>query len=756
MYIGQNGDRFVVCIENTIQEIPGPASLWETPDHDHRLGLEIMKVLVLILMLKMVISKKEELAPAAQQIVNFKQKTKGPIGVMKTSGGAPIEYHDANNTLDKPLYLNEYYIDSITHFVREKRPERIVHAKAAGAFGYFKVTHDISDICKASLFSAVGKKTPVAARFSLANTETDTSRDARGFAIKFYTEEGNFDIAGLNFPMFAFKDPLLFTTFARTQTRNPATNLIDGNMMWDFLTLNPESFYIFLLIFGSRGIPDGYRHMPGYSIHTYELVNKFGGKSFARFHFIPDAGIKNLLTEQAMEINGVDPDYATRDLYNAIGRGDFPGWTLKIQVLSLEDVKCAGFDVFDVTKVLPLDKYPLRPVGKLCLDRNPVNYIAQIGQLAYSPANLVPGIHGAPDKVFEARRLAYRDAQYYRLGANFNKIPVNCPMHSKPMTYNRNGRPPVDDNGRDIPNYYPNSFNGPAPYIDSKRTELIKIYQDKPNNFEQATELYTNGMTKEERCRLVKNVLYSLASAIQELQDKAVKIFSMIHPDLGRRIQQETLEERPEILEKDEVAFFQEKPLEAEGEVKREVHEQFDDSLASGVLEDMTKIIAKINPKNKRSNTRCTNDNNNKESTSKTTEEIPDTTTSDYEITSGGYSGEITTEISSDINEITTRGYVDLNNIIAQIKPRDNRNGINNKVTTKVTSLLNRYKSKIETKKDGKEDTVKGQKRSIRNYGDSYIGSTDWSELYLSPSEVEDQALKIEQAIEDHNKKKER
>lgn len=458
---------------------------------------------------------------------------------MTTSAGMPIEFKDATNTLNSPLIFNEYFMDSLTHLVRERIPERLVHAKAGGAFGYFEVTHDITNICKAKLFSKVGKKTPVAARFSPVVVERggiDTSRDARGFAVKFYTEDGNFDIVGFNTPMYVYKDPLLFTTFVRAQKRNPATNLIDGNMLWDFLTLRPESLHMFLLVFGDRGIPDGYRHMPGFGIHTYEVVNEHGEKHFVRFHFQPDAGIKNLRSEQARKISAVDPDYATRDLYNAIANGNFPSWTASIQVLTLEDVKNAKFDVFDVTRTLPLDEYPLRPFGRFVLNKNPVNYFAEIEQLAYSPANLVPGILGGPDKVFEARRLAYRDAQYYRLGANFNKIPVNCPILTTVHAYNRDGKPPLKDNERDIPNYYPNTFNGPVPYVDKHRAELLEIYQDDPNNFKQASELYMNEMTKDERSRLVENILYSLGGAASFLQDRAVKFYSIIHPDLGNRI----------------------------------------------------------------------------------------------------------------------------------------------------------------------------------------------------------------------------
>lgn len=460
---------------------------------------------------------------------------------MTTSAGAPIEYTDARVSINRRLIFNEYFMDSLTHLVRERIPERLVHAKAAGAFGYFEVTHDITHICNAKLFSKVGKRTPVAARFSPVVVERggiDTSRDARGFAVKFYTEDGNFDIVGFSTPMYVYKDPLLFTAFVRAQKRNPATNLIDGNMLWDFLTLNPESFHMFLLVFADRGIPKGYRHMPGFGIHTFEVVSKTNEKLFVRFHFIPEEGIESLTSEEGQKIAGVDPDYATRDLYRAIGNGDYPAWKVSVQVLTLDDVKNAGFDVFDVTKVLPLDRYPLKPVGRFILNKNPINYHAEIEQLAFSPANLVPGILGGPDKVFEARRLAYRDAQYYRLGANFNKIPVNCPIQSGEYAYNRDGVAPVKDNGRDIPNYYPNSFHGPVEYKDKDRIELIEVYQDPPNNYEQMTELYVNEFSKEERNRLVENILYSIGPVAKFLKERAVKIFTHIHPDLGYRIEQ--------------------------------------------------------------------------------------------------------------------------------------------------------------------------------------------------------------------------
>ncbi|OWR48787.1 catalase [Danaus plexippus plexippus] len=478
--------------------------------------------------------------PAADQIVMFKENTPGPIGIMTTSAGAPVEYEEATNTLNSRLIFNEFFMDSITHLVRERIPERIVHAKAGGAFGYFEVTHDVTHICKAKLFSKVGKRTPVAARFSPVVVErggSDTSRDARGFAVKFYTEDGNFDIVGFNTPMYVYNDPRLFPTFVRAQKKNPANNLFDPNTLWDFLTLQPESLHMFLLVFGDRGIPDGYQHMPGFGIHTFQVVNEHGDSHFVRFHFVPDAGIKNLRSEEARKIGAEDADYNTRELYRAIGNGEFPSWTVSIQVLTLDEVKTAGFNVFDVTLVLPLDDYPLQKLGRLVLNKNAVNYFAEIEQLAFSPANLVPGILGAPDKLFEARRLSYRDAQYYRLGANFNKIPVNCPFRTEVFAYNRDGRAPVKDNDKDTPNYFPNSFHGPVPYIDKSKGDLIEIVEEKANNFIQSRELYVNEMTNEERNRLVENILYSLGPATQFIKDRAVKVFMLIHPDLGTRIE---------------------------------------------------------------------------------------------------------------------------------------------------------------------------------------------------------------------------
>lgn len=468
---------------------------------------------------------------------NIASNFQDPADNLTTSAGAPIEYADTE-VISSNLISNHFFLESITRFTRERIPERVVHAKGAGAFGYFIVTHNVTDICKAELFSSIGKKTPVAIRFSTVAGEkgsSDNVRETKGFAVKFYTEEGNFDIVGLNIEMFVIKDPVLFPFFIHSIKRNPRTNLMDSNTMWDFITLHPETLHMFLRIFGDRGISDGYRYMPGYGIHTIQITNNNDEDFFVKFHILPDAGIRNLTSEQSIKIN--DLDYATRDLYNAIANREYPTWTLYVQVASLHDVKHATFDLFDITKRWPIEMYPLRPIGQIVLNKNPLNYFADIEQLAFCPSNLVAGILGGVDKLFEARRLAYRDAQLYRLGANYNNIEVNCPFRNHANTYHRDGAAPVRDNGKDAPNYYPNSFNGPMPYLDKKKSTLLKIRTDpNANNFDQASELYTNGMATEERSRLIKNIVNNLNNTARYLQERAVKLFTIIHPDFGGRV----------------------------------------------------------------------------------------------------------------------------------------------------------------------------------------------------------------------------
>ncbi|CAH0700186.1 unnamed protein product [Spodoptera exigua] len=378
----------------------------------------------------------------------------------------------------------------------------------------------------------------------------DTSRDARGFSVKFYTEDGNFDIVGLNMPVFGVHDPLFFPMFVHSRKKNPQTNQYDFNMFWDFVVRRPESVHNTLYIFSDAGISDGYRHMPGFSIHTYQVVNSKGEKFFVRFTFKPDEGIKNLDSLTAQKLAAVEPDYATRDLFNAISAGNFPSWTVYVQVLDLYDIQHADFDVFDSTKILPEEKYPLRPLGRLVLNQNQINYFAEIEQLAFCPNNLVPGILGAPDKLFEARRFAYRDAQDYRLGRNFENINVNKPI-VETFTYNRDGRAPVEDNQGNVPNYYPNSYNGPVPYKESNKVDVIEIHEIAGDDFRQAREYYINTLTPAERNRLTKNIVDSLAAVTDPiLKDKSIKVLEAVHLDLGLKVFEGLLERQSNYQEK--------------------------------------------------------------------------------------------------------------------------------------------------------------------------------------------------------------
>ncbi|XP_052738579.1 catalase-like [Bicyclus anynana] len=462
---------------------------------------------------------KNEWDPVKNQILDFKYNNTDPIGMLTTRGGAPVYYREATSTFNlRSLLHSEYFLEKITHIATEKIPERVVHAKGTGAFGYFQVTHDISHFCKAKFLSKVGKKTPIAVRFSTTQGfrgSSDLRRDTRGFAVKFYTEEGNLDIVGFNTP-------------------NPATFLSDRSTLWDIATSLPESIFSLLMVLSDMGIPASYTTMNGFGIHTFQVVNNSGVNFYVRFYFKPDAGVKNLFTNEAMNISGIDPDYLSRDFYRKIAKGQRPSWTLCVQILSESDIKKIGHVVFDVTTIISTKEFPLHPVGRIVLTENFNNYHAQVEQMAFCPSSLVPGILGAPDKTFDARRIAHRHAQVYRLGGNFKNIPVNCPFQVRTHTYVRDGVPPVGDNERNAPNYYPNSFHGAQPYKEKYYTNLIDIKEtNRPNNFVQAAEYY-NELKPEERARLIENLTASVRSALKIIQIKVIKLLSSIHQDLGR------------------------------------------------------------------------------------------------------------------------------------------------------------------------------------------------------------------------------
>lgn len=380
---------------------------------------------------------------------------------LTTASGIPVA--DNQNSLTAgargPVLLQDFHlIEKLQHFNRERIPERVVHAKGSGAYGTFTVTHDITRYTKARLFSAIGKTTETFVRFSTVGGErgsADTERDPRGFAVRFYTEEGNWDLAGNNTPMFFIKDPVKFPDFIHTQKRCPRSNLKSPQMMWDFWSRAPESLHQVTMLFSDRGTPDGYRHMDGFGSHTFSLINAQGERVWVKWHFKTQQGIRNLTAAEAVRLAGTDPDHAQRDLVAAIERGEFPRWTVYIQTMT-EAQRVAweartGWSAFDLTKVWPHADFPRQPVGVLELNRNPENYHAEVEQVAFSPANVVPGMGYSPDRMLQGRLFAYHDAQLYRVGTNHQQLPVNRPRC--PVFHQQRDGAMAFDNGGSRPNY---------------------------------------------------------------------------------------------------------------------------------------------------------------------------------------------------------------------------------------------------------------------------------------------------------------
>lgn len=383
---------------------------------------------------------------------------------LTTASGRPyVENEDTMSVGPRgPLLLQDVILhEKMAHFNRERIPERVVHAKGSGAYGTFTVTHDITKYTRAKLFNKIGKTTRTFVRFSTVGGEkgsADTERDPRGFALKFYTEDGNWDLVGNNTPIFFIKDPKKFSDFIHTQKRDPYTNLKSPTMMWDFWSLNPESLHQVMFLMSDRGTPIGYRFMHGFGSHTFSMVNDKNERVWVKFHFKSKQGIKNFLDAEAVEMKGKDPDFAQRDLVEAIDNGHFPKWTLKIQVMTEEQARNFRFNPFDLTKVWPHKEFPLIEVGELELNENPNNYFADVEQSAFAPAHIVDGIGFSPDKMLQGRLLSYPDAHRYRLGVNYEQLPVNkCPYMVN--NYERDGAMRFDGNGGKSPNYWPNSFD---------------------------------------------------------------------------------------------------------------------------------------------------------------------------------------------------------------------------------------------------------------------------------------------------------
>ncbi len=388
---------------------------------------------------------------------------------LTTSAGNPIA--DNQNSLSAgargPLLLQDYQlVEKLAHQNRERIPERVVHAKGWGARGTFTVTHDISRFTKAKLFAAIGKRTEVITRFSTVAGElgaADAERDVRGFSVKFYTEEGNWDLVGNNTPVFFIRDPLKFPDFIRTQKRHPKSNLRSPTAMWDFWSLSPESLHQVTILFSDRGLPVSPRFMNGYGSHTFSLIDANNQRVWVKFHFKTQQGHRHHTNDESAKVIGESRESYQEDLFGSIEAGQFPRWDLKIQIMTEAEASQTSYNPFDLTKVWPHAEFPLIDVGVLELDRNPDNYFAEIEQLAMSPSNIVPGIGFSPDKVLQARLFAYADAHRYRLGTHYEALPVNapkCPVHH----YHKDGsmRFFANDTGNPDAYYEPNSVGGPA------------------------------------------------------------------------------------------------------------------------------------------------------------------------------------------------------------------------------------------------------------------------------------------------------
>ncbi|MGO1397851.1 MAG: catalase [Brevibacterium yomogidense] len=474
-----------------------------------------------------------------------------PTKPSTTETGAPRESdsHSLSVGADGPLMLHDVaLVEKLARFDRERVPERSPHAKGSGAFGEFEVLEDVSKYTKAD-FLQPGKKTRMLARFSTVAGELgspDSWRDVRGFALKFYTEEGNFDMVGNNTPIFFVRDPMKFPDFIHSQKRLPDSGLRSANMQWDFWTHSPESAHQVSYLMGDRGLPKTWRHMNGYSSHTYMWTNAEGEKFWVQYHFHTEQGEQNMTNDEAAQLAAEDADVHRRDLFDAIKRGDHPSWTLSVQIMPYEEAKTYRFNPFDLTKTWSHQDYPLHKVGRFTLNENPVNHYAQIEQAAFSPANTVPGTGVSPDKMLLGRVFSYPDAQRHRIGTNFNQLPVNAPINAT-NSYDKEGAMQYHHSG-DAPVYAPNSYGrsyqdtqGPVDNgweADGTLVRSAYSLHAEDDDFGQAHTLVRDVYTEEQRDRLVETVTGSLIPDVQEpVLSNVFQYWKNIDAEVGQRIQ---------------------------------------------------------------------------------------------------------------------------------------------------------------------------------------------------------------------------
>ncbi|MBO1768101.1 catalase [Allobranchiibius sp. GilTou38] len=472
----------------------------------------------------------------------------------RTSTGAPApsDRNSLTNGPDGPIFLHDtHFIEQMAHFNRERVPERNVHAKGSGAFGVFEATEDVSAYTKAALFQK-GTTTDMLARFSTVAGEQgspDTWRDPRGFSLKFYTTEGNYDLVGNNTPVFFIRDTMKFPHFIRSQKRRGGTGLRDNNMQWDFWSLNPESAHQVTYLMGDRGIPHTWRHMNGYGSHTFMWINEAGEKHWVKYHFHSNQGVEGLTGEAATRIAGEDADFHRRDLHEAIEGGDFPSWDLSVQLMPYEDAKTYHLNPFDLTKVWPHSDYPLVKVGTMTLNRNPENFFAQIEQAAFEPSATVPGIGFSPDKMLLGRTFAYSDTHRYRIGPNYLQLPVNRPRVQDHNTYAFDGPMAFEHTGDD-PVYAPNSFGrGYADNVgeveeswesDGEMVRQAYTLRADDDDFSQAGDLVRNVWTQDQRDRFVDTVAGHLLGGVKgEVLERAFQYWNNVDPTTGAKIEEQ-------------------------------------------------------------------------------------------------------------------------------------------------------------------------------------------------------------------------
>ncbi|MEZ2756224.1 catalase [Providencia vermicola] len=467
---------------------------------------------------------------------------------LTTASGAPVANNNNVMTAGKrgPMLLQDvWFLEKLAHFDREVIPERRMHAKGSGAFGTFTVTHDITPYTRAKIFSEVGKKTEMFARFSTVAGErgaADAERDIRGFALKFYTEEGNWDMVGNNTPVFYFRDPLKFPDLNHVVKRDPRSNLRTMEHKWAFFSQLPESLHQLTIDASDRGIPQSYRHMHGFGSHTYSFINANNERFWVKFHFRCQQGIENLSDEQAEQLVGKDRESSQRDLFESIEKGDFPRWNLQVQIMPEKEASKVPYNPFDLTKVWPHKDYPLIDVGYFELNRNPDNYFADVEQAAFSPANVVPGIGFSPDRMLQGRLFSYGDAHRYRLGVNHHQIPVNaprCPFHN----YHRDGAMRVDGNSGNHVTYEPNEaglfqeqpdFSEPPLSIEGAADHWD--HREDQDYFSQPRALYEL-LDDAEHQRMFKRIAGELIDATEATQVRQIELFKQVHPEYGAGVE---------------------------------------------------------------------------------------------------------------------------------------------------------------------------------------------------------------------------